>query len=178
LENLFGYVLFDDDPGPGYDITSFDTTSHPPAFETMRALYRGDDPDLERFRAAGGKAILYQGWADPAAVPDAILGYYDEVRTHAGGQAATDEFLRLFMIPGSGHCFQPPNESTEWFDPLGALDDWVERGRAPEQIPAEHRDASGRVTRTRPLCAYPRTARYRGSGSIDAAGSFECVGPP
>ncbi|MFQ5700037.1 MAG: tannase/feruloyl esterase family alpha/beta hydrolase [Myxococcota bacterium] len=175
LENLFGYVLFEEDPGPDYSIQDFDLATDPPALEFMRELYRADDPDLSRFRADGGKAILYQGWSDPAAVPGAILAYYDEVRSQAGGQDEIDEFLRLFMIPGSGHCFEPPNESTEWFDPLSALDEWVERGTAPDRLVAERHDPAGRTTRTRPLCPYPKAARYRGSGSVDDAGSFDCV---
>lgn len=177
LENLFGYVLFEDDPGADYSIRDFDLATDPPALEFMRGLYRADDADLGRFRAAGGKAILYQGWADPAAVPGAILGYYDEVRSQTGGQAEVDEFLRLFMIPGSGHCFQPPNESSEWFDPLSALDEWVERGTAPDRLVAERHDQTGRTTRTRPLCPHPKAARYNGSGSVDEAASFDCVLP-
>ena len=177
LENLFGYVLFEHDPGSGYSVRDFDLTRDPPALEFMRTLYGADDPDLGGFRAAGAKAILYQGWADPAAVPGAILGYYDDVRRLAGGQARVDEFLRLFMIPGSGHCFQRPNESTEWFDPLAALDTWVERGVAPDRIVAERRNESGEVTRTRPLCPYPKAPRHDGSGDIDDAASFQCVPP-
>lgn len=108
-------------------------------------------------------------------MPGAILAYYDEVRSQAGGQNEIDEFLRLFMIPGFGHCFEPPSLSTEWFDPLSALEDWVERAAAPDRPVAERHGPAGRTTRTRPLRSYSEAARYSGSGSIDDAASFDCV---
>ena len=82
--------------------------------------------------------------------------------------------MRLFMVPGMLHCTGGPGPSS--FDALGALEDWVEKGRAPERVVASH-STNGTVDRTRPLCVYPKVAVYSGSGSTDAAESFTCRVP-
>jgi len=88
--------------------------------------------------------------------------------------AATGGFFRLFMVPGMFHCGGGVGADT--FDKLGPLAGWVEGGAAPDAIPAS-RVIGGKVVRTRPLCAYPEVARYRGSGSTDDASNFACVKP-
>ena len=70
-----------------------------------------------------------------------------------------------------GHC--GGGEGPNVFDKVGTLEQWVEKGKAPEQIVASH-STSGKVDRTRPLCAYPKVAQYKGSGSIDDAANFVC----
>jgi feruloyl esterase len=91
-----------------------------------------------------------------------------------GGERETQSFYRLFMVPGMGHCGGGPGASV--FDVLAALERWVEDGQAPDRVPAAH-VSNGKVDRTRPLCAYPRIARYQGKGSTDDAASFECQLP-
>ena len=78
----------------------------------------------------------------------------------------------LFLMPGVSHC--TGGEGPDTFDGLGALEAWVERGKAPERIEAA-KLVDGKPVRTRPLCPYPQVARYKGTGSIDEAASFECV---
>ena len=78
------------------------------------------------------------------------------------------------MVPGMGHCGGGDGASS--FDMVAALDKWMETGTAPEQIPAS-RVRGGKVDRTRPLCAYPRYARYSGTDSMDDAVNFSCVVP-
>jgi feruloyl esterase len=105
-----------------------------------------------------------------------------------GGEAATRNFLRLFMVPGMLHCGggagpdqfggsggDAPAPDAQ-HDLLSALEDWVERGRAPERIVAS-KVVDGQVTRTRPLCAWPAEARYKGTGPTDEAANFACVRP-
>lgn len=176
-DGLLRYIMFENDPGPDYDPVSFDLDRYPHGMEYMRQLVRADNPDLGAFKAGGGKAIVYQGYADAAAIPEMTIGYYEDVRATMGGQAATDEFLRLFLIPGAGHCFEPPRHSPDHFDPIAALEAWVEDGTAPDSMLARQLDGNGAEIRSRPLCPYPRVARYRGRGSIDDASSFFC-GPP
>ena len=78
---------------------------------------------------------------------------------------------RLFMVPGMAHCGGGTGTST--FDMVTALEQWVEGKKAPESIPASRSDG-GKVVRTRPLCAYPQTASYKGTGSTDDASNFVC----
>lgn len=146
------------------------------------------NPDIEAFRSRGAKAIVYQGWADPVVNAADTIAYYEQVRDRQGSQAATDDFFRLFLVPGMGHCsggtgtsnFGNAGASSPVVDAdrdlLSALDRWVDQGVAPQRIVAT-RVVGGVAGRTRPLCPYPRKAVHVGSGSTDDAANFTCVAP-
>jgi len=134
------------------------------------------DPDLSRFRAHGGKLILYHGWADPLIPPRGTVDYYAVLQRTMGGPTATREFARLFMFPAMFHCGgggPTPNTS----DVLLDLVKWVEQDQAPDELIGVQTDAAGHVVRTRPAFAYPLVARYTGSGSSDDAANFEAAPP-
>jgi feruloyl esterase len=95
-------------------------------------------------------------------------------RGNTHGLRETKEFYRLFMVPGMQHCTNGPGPSR--FDALSALEQWVEQNKPPEEIVAAH-VANGAVDRTRPLCAYPQEAHYKGTGSTDEAANFVCTLP-
>jgi feruloyl esterase len=126
------------------------------------------DADISGFLANGGKLLLYHGWADPGISPYNTVNYHDAV---VRGNASAGDSVRLFMMPGVGHC--SGGEGPSSFDALGVIDDWVTSGDAPGRIVAS-RVRDGEVDRTRPLCAYPGVAVYNGSGSTDEASSFTC----
>ena len=86
----------------------------------------------------------------------------------------TPDFARLFMMPGVAHC--GGGIGPDRIDAVTAVIDWVEKGKAPEQLLAS-KVTNGQVVRTRPLCPYPQVARYSGQGSIDEAANFRCVAP-
>ncbi len=132
------------------------------------------DPDIGAFKRAGGKLIMYHGWADSFIAPRNSIAYYKSVEALQGGEKPTQDFLRLFMAPAMMHCGggNGPNN----FDALGALEGWVERGQAPGSITASH-SSRGKVDRTRPLCPYPQVEIYKGSGDINDAASFFCGAP-
>lgn len=158
------------------------------ADEKMGSILNATDPDLRRFSKRGGKLILYHGWSDAAIPAQNTIEYYRSVLKKMGTRK-TREFVRLFMVPGMQHCGggAGPNSFGQWGvargDPqhniAAALERWVEQGIAPEQIvAAKHKsamDPASAVERTRPLCAYPNLARYKGSGSTDDAANFECT---
>ena len=131
---------------------------------------------LSGLRNRGAKLLVYHGAADPVfSMNDTIRWYEGLSRTHADAPA----FSRMFTVPGMNHCSGGP--AADQFDMVGALVDWVEKGQAPERIVATARTAAlnpglGSVPtgRTRPLCAYPKVARYTGSGSLDDAANFAC----
>jgi hypothetical protein len=145
------------------------------------------DADLSRFRARGGKLILYHGWSDAAIAPRSTIEYYDSVSAKMG--AKTGMFVRLFMVPGMEHCGGGlgPNSfgalsvgaGDAAHDMDAALERWVEKGTAPESIIAVKRkadmDPKSEIVRTRPLCAYPSIAHYNGTGSTDDAANFTCA---
>lgn len=145
------------------------------------------DPDLKRFKARGGKLILYHGWSDAAIPAQSTINYYESV-VKKMGQKDTSDFVRLYMVPGMQHCGGgsgpnvfgaggvPVNDAQH--DIAAALERWVEDGVVPQQIVATKYNtganpASG-VLRTRPLCPFPQTAHYSGSGSTDDASNFVC----
>ena len=129
--------------------------------------------DLSGFKQHHGKLIMYGGRADPAVSSYETTAYYDKVNQAQHGTAA--QFVRLFLVPGMNHGAGGP--STDRFDALAALEAWVERGVAPDSIPASAASPGyfGVASRTRPLCAYPHWAHYKGAGDINDAGSFACL---
>jgi hypothetical protein len=117
----------------------------------------------------GGKLLIWHGLADSGIAYASSIGYYEAVAKELGGRATTDEFFRLLLIPGVHHCGGGPGLVE--FDALTALEDWVEKGRAPDQLIAS-RSSSGVVERSRPVYPYPTQARYSGSGDPRNASSF------
>jgi hypothetical protein len=130
-----------------------------------------DNPDLRAFRDRGGKAIVWHGWADQLISAYGTTNYYERVLAEMGGASQTDDFFRLFMAPGVGHCAGGAGPTP--YGQLEALLAWVEDGDAPDMLPAALRE-QGVITRSRPLCQYPLVARYRGNGSTDEAENFVC----
>ena len=136
--------------------------------------------ELSAFAAKGGKMIVYHGTSDPVFSFNDTRNWYEALDKNHAGKAAT--FARLFAVPGMNHCQGGP--TTEQFDMLTALVNWVEQGRAPEQVIASARTGvnpdvpadwiSDGKPRSRPLCAYPKQARYQGHGDINDAAHFSC----
>jgi feruloyl esterase len=165
--DTYARLVFDD---PQWDFRSFDAARDIPlAVERIGPVLDSADPNIEAFVERGGKLVLYHGWSDPGIPAGGTIRYYDEVRAALGRKAAGS--VRLFMVPGMGHC--RGGTGTDTFDAVAALDAWVTRGTAPERIEAARVEAE-RIVRTRPLCAYPARAVYSGSGSSDDSRNFVC----
>ena len=160
------------------------------------------NPDLRSFRAAGGKLIQYHGWGDAAIAPGSSIDYYEAVRSFMtkypdarskNASAPIEDFYRLFMVPGMGHCFDGagPNRFGNNRRPAGpdtaldperdvfaALERWVEQGVAPEQLIGSGTVLGDETTpMTHPICTYPNVARYKGTGDINDATRYACVTP-
>jgi feruloyl esterase len=118
---------------------------------------------------------MYHGWNDPAITPLISIDYYNKAVAVNGGKDKTSDEIRLFMVPGMNHC--GGGEGPNVFDKMDVISDWVEHGKAPDEIIASHQNAEHQVDRTRPLCPYPQVAKYKGSGSIDEAQNFVCKAP-
>ncbi|HEX9338647.1 MAG TPA: tannase/feruloyl esterase family alpha/beta hydrolase, partial [Pseudonocardiaceae bacterium] len=121
-------------------------------------------------RAAGGKLILWAGWADPAISPVGTVAYYQAVQQAMGGAAATSRFARLFMLPGVAHCGGGDGPNT--FDALTAITNWVTRNQPPASLLTSTVDSTGTATATRPVFPYPLMAVDTTGGPVNQAASF------
>jgi feruloyl esterase len=126
------------------------------------------DANLNAFLDRGGKLMMYIGGTEYKNFTH-MRDYYQNVLKNAG--AGKDNSVRLFLLPGMDHC--GGGAGCDQFDKMGSIDEWVQHGRAPERI-VSSKLSGGKVVRTRPICAYPLVAKYKGTGSIDEAESFVC----
>jgi hypothetical protein len=163
---FFKHFVFND---PEWDYLKYDFENYRRDARVAGAMLNATDPNLDAFKKRGGKLVLYHGWSDAALSANATTKYYDQVKAR---DPKAEDFARLFMMPGVAHCQGGPGpDRVDWYR---VIDDWVEKGAAPERIIAS-KVMSGKTTRTRPLCAYPMKATYKGSGSIDDEASFTCA---
>ena len=125
--------------------------------------------NLNTFSGGGGKLIFWHGVSDPWFSALDTVDYYERMTKANSGPEPVRNWSRLFLAPGMGHCGGGPSLDT--FDALTAIVRWVEQGVAPESLPATGRAFPGR---SRPLCAYPLHAHYKGQGNPDDAANFEC----
>jgi feruloyl esterase len=183
--NFFRFMVFDD---PNWDYKNASMEHIAKVSDDKLALtFNSMNPDLSKFRARGGKLIMYHGWADAAIPPMNSVNYYASVQKKMGAKTSA-EFVRLYMVPGMQHCAGgsgpdyfgqnsvPRTDADHDID--AAVERWVEQGTAPDRIIASklknRANPADGVSRTRPLCAWPKTAHYKGSGSTDEAENFEC----
>ncbi len=132
------------------------------------AIVSATNPDLSAFRARGGKLLLAHGWSDPALNARSTITYFKAVQART---PRASSFTRLFMMPGVLHCAGGSGcDEADWATTIRR---WVEAGEAPSRIVARKQRGT-QVLRTHPLCAYPRTARYNGTGSTGDAAAFTC----
>jgi feruloyl esterase len=168
----FKYIVFKD---PKWDWRAFNLERDVAAAEKAgQGTLAAVDPNLAAFVQRGGKLLTYHGWSDQNIAPQASVNFYTRALAATRAPAKGSTWLRLYMVPGMGHC--SGGEGPDTFDMMSALDAWVDRGTLPQQIEAS-KITAGKVTRTRPLCPYPQVARHKGTGSIDEAANFACVAP-
>ena len=133
-----------------------------------RSAANSDDPfKLANFLKKGGKVILYHGGSDALITPFRSTWYYQQLASLHGGYGMTQDNVRLFIVPGMGHC--GGGVSPNSFDTLQALHNWVTKGVGPEGIVATATNG-----RTMPLCKFPEEARYLGSGDVNLAANWAC----
>jgi feruloyl esterase len=163
-----------------WELSDFDIDrDYPLALERMAPVTDSDDPDISAFVGRGGKLIIYHGWADAGISAISSINYYNAVVKKVG--VAAERQVRLFLVPGMRHGPGGPAPTT--FDMLDVIDHWVAGGPAPDRVVAAQYepeqdwdlvDPEARLVRTRPLCPWPKQARYNGSGSIDDQANFTC----
>lgn len=173
---FYRYMVYKD---PSWDIAKFNIDSdYLFARKQLGPVLDAVDPDLRPFLRKGGKLLMYHGW-DDAAIPAGNTLKYHAAMTRATGRLAQDR-TRLFMLPGVAHCADGNGPDT--INYLAELDRWTESGVAPDRMVATKYDSKvaymaglpTKVVRTRPVCAWPKSAHYGGTGSTDDAANFVC----
>ncbi len=152
-----------------WDWRTFDLDRDMPRIDAATGFVDAVDPDLRGFKGHGGKLLLYHGWNDFGITPENTIYYYESVLKEMGDEQ--DDWMRLFMVPGMGHC--SGGDGPYSFDAIEALEKWREEGIAPDQI-AGSNPQSGL---TRPLCPFPQYADYDGSGDLKDAANWKCREP-
>jgi feruloyl esterase len=190
--DVWKYWVFNN---PNWNWHTFDYDKDVATGDEKMAAVNATNPDLRPFAQRGGKLLVYHGWVDPVGPPADAIDYHHSVEKVVGS-AKTASFYRLFMVPGMSHCnggdgyelaggsrgIDDPSGVPVWPTPdaehnmLNALDAWVTRGQAPTQLIAAHY-VEGKPTRTIPVCAFPKVARWTGKGSADDAASYTCTTP-
>jgi len=176
------------DPGPSWQPSDFNFDEDYKRLGLMEAIYTGSNPDLRAYKATGGKIISYQGWRDQSVVPLNVVDYYETVTKTMGGLDATQDFFRLFMIPGMNHC--SGGAGAYAIDYLAYLEEWVEGDNAPDKLVGFHPANSGidsfgtnlplgddEIAFSRPSFPYPLNAQYSGEGDPNDADNFVPVAP-
>ncbi len=175
-ESSMQYLCLTPQPGPAWKWTDYNFDTYPARMADNSIIFDMTNPNLTPFKTRGGKIIHYHGWADTALTPLMSINYYEDVLKLLGDRE-TKSFYKLYLLPGIFHCgggagCYDRNDVNIWFDKLV---DWVEKGVEPQAVVGSRKDASGKVTRTRPFCAYPLVDRYVGKGDINDAANFTCV---
>lgn len=176
-EGFFKYMVFED---PDWNFRTFDFDKDLDfALKKVSGELDSTNPDLDHFRDAGSKLIVYHGWSDPDISPLGSINYYEDVLSHYGADSnrtqalsETRAFFRLFMVPGLGHCRGGPGYNQ--LDALTALEQWVEDDVRPNNILGSRVEGRN-ITRTRPICAYPEIAKWNRTDDPNVASSFSCV---
>ncbi len=183
------YLFFPADPGPDWKLADLRFEEDYKRLNVSQSLYDSSNPDLTRFKTAGGKLMIYIGMND-VSIPRSVIEYYENVERVSGGRKPTQDFARLFTLPGVEHCATGPGADT--IDYLTYLEDWVERGNPPDKLIAYHLKADRSGSRpsplifplaeqliefSRPVYPYPTTARYLGHGDPKDANNFGPVEP-
>lgn len=196
--DAFRYSAFQPSPGPSWMPEAFDFDRDYQRLGMAEGLYAADNPDLRRFKAAGGKLLAFTGWNDAIGMPLPTVDYYETVEKTMGGRAATQEFFRLFVIPGMNHCTLGDGAfAVDW---LSYLEAWVERGQAPQHVigfhvkvddlQLDHPNYLRQLLRrlefppdpttvefSRPAYPYPTVTNYLGRDNPKDAANFGPVAP-
>lgn len=152
-----------------YDWRTFDLDRDMPIINERVGFVDAVSPDLRAFKARGGKLLLYAGWRDTTITPENTVLYYENILAEMGPNQ--DDFVRLFMVPGMGHC--RGGDGPHAFDTIGTMEAWREQGATPAQIMGSNPQSA----LTRPLCPYPQYAKYKGSGNLRDASNWVCAAP-
>ena len=163
-------LIFPSSPQPTIDTFGYnDASFYANQLQTNHALNDATNPDLSAFDKAGGKLILWHGWADQHISPLFTIAYYEAMQNTMTA-ATVDKFARLYLLPGVAHC--GGGEGPASIDLVSQITGWVEKANAPEAVTTVLTDSSSAVTATRPVYPYPAVAKFSGTGDWHDAANW------
>lgn len=161
-------------PDPTFNFMAFNFDTDPAKLDAYAAIYSTTSTDVGAYKGRGGKMLIVHGTSDPIFSANDSIDYYERLAAANGGATSTQDFARLFLVPGMNHCANSGGPATDLYDSLTPLVEWVEKGTAPDRIVAKASATAPWPGRTRPLCPYPKIAKYNGAGSVEDAANFRC----
>jgi hypothetical protein len=159
-------------PGPGIfgpATTAMEVDVMKEALADVQPLTDSMSTNLTTFSEHGGKLIFYHGDSDPWFSPLDTFSYFKDMAAANGGLEAASKWAQFYFVPGMGHC--GGGQGLDQFDLVGTMVNWVEKGTPPMSVIATGKAFPGR---SRPLCAYPKHANYKGQGDTQDSNNFEC----
>jgi feruloyl esterase len=179
-----GYIQYMVAQNPSVDWLQLDPAAYTSRIDQLVTMIDAVNPDLSRFKAHGGKLILWHGLSDWLISPQNTIQYYNSVVQQSGGQAQADEFVEFYTAPSVQHCSNsfpgtgPVAGGADLVDLVTPMFTWLEKGIKPStaRIVAKQ-TAAGTPGGTRPLCKYPAYPKYNGSGDPNADSSYTCTAP-
>ncbi|MFT4519318.1 MAG: hypothetical protein ACI9JM_001714 [Halioglobus sp.] len=163
---IMKYLIFND---AQWDYSRYDYNQIYPDTREAESILNATDPNLDTFRKGGGKLLMYHGWSDRALSALATIDYYDQVLQH---DAAAEQDVKLYLLPGVDHCFGGQGPSL--INYLTAIDHWVESGEQPGPLQAQWLQWDFLPSGSRLVCPYPQKSVYSGIGDTREASSFSC----
>jgi pimeloyl-ACP methyl ester carboxylesterase len=160
------------------DPLQLDPAQYGARLDQLASMIDAVNPDLSRFRARGGKLLLWTGQTDWLITANNATDYYKSVVQKNGGQTAADEFVEYYTAPGVNHCAL--GTGADKVDLAGPMFEWLEKGIKPSTstiIATQFIVPPGAAAINRPLCKYPQYPKYI-SGDPNTAASFVCTAPP
>jgi feruloyl esterase len=179
-----GFIQYMVAQNPSVNWLELDPAQYTARLAVLAGQIDAVDPDLSRFKARGGKLILWTGLTDWLITPHNATDYYNKVLAAAGGQVNADQFVEYFTAPGVDHCRNGRpggvGQGADLVDLVGPMFDWIEKGVKPSKagiVATQSNPLAGQAAKKRPLCKYPEYAKYNGAGDPNAAANFTCVKP-
>jgi hypothetical protein len=173
----YRYLLYPDAPGPNFEIEQIDFDEPIETFAAVDEMSAADLVNYDGFKAKGGKLLVNYGWNESSMPGTYATQYFDRVEAVNGGVEATQDFFRLFMVPGKFSC-GGGSPGGQDIDLLTAMENWLENGDAPDKLLATTYSNDGEETvRTRPLFPYPAYGDYSGEGDPSDAKNYIQIRP-
>jgi pimeloyl-ACP methyl ester carboxylesterase len=170
VTGAYNLIFSGNPPRPTVDTFGYtDASFYSTYLSANHPLYDATNPDLSAFQKAGGKLILWHGWADQHISPKYTIAYYEALQNQMG-TSTVDAFARLYLLPGVGHC--GGGEGLPNIDLVSQVTGWVEQGSAPAGVTTYRTDSTGAATVSRPVYPYPAVAQYKGSGDYKDAANW------